>query len=526
MLSKKLYAVTLISAVLLSAEFVSAQSWQFVGTRAMGMGGAGVATSYGPDAQYWNPAGLAQEEDRNETGLLINAGASLETTKKVLEGVGNLTDMSKQYKNLTNDISGNKKVSAEDLSTIFKGLNNVSKLIGDDMGALVNADAGVGFKFKNFAVTGRAFTTGSITPVVDTKNIQFNTSGAGLQIGNPSAVLTPEQQTLADRLAAKIDETGTFGSLKTLLNDTSCTTSGQLAVALIDAALSYGITQKQLEQAVGTAVDNMSGAAELINQAASATGNYKDNETLAMADTATFGEMSLGYGMQVFRGIKVGGNFKVISGYTAETGVMILTDDQKVKDIYKDAKDNKKNTTNVAVDLGAMLNLSQLLEKDIVLNPQFGFTARNINGPKFDRPDLPAGTNPAIAQNWRTDKYQLKPQARAGAAVNPFKWMTFAADIDLTENETIAKNIKSRQLALGLEFNVVNKPTFNMPVRIGYNKNLAQSELEPFYTAGIGFNMMHFFIELAGAVSTKTAEIDGKKYPSSAAASITLGSLF
>lgn len=526
MIYRKLYAVVLFSAALLSAEVVAAQSWQFVGSRAMGMGGAGVATAYGPDAQYWNPAGLAQEEDLNETGLLINAGASLETTKNVLEGVGNLTDMSKKYKNLKSDISGNKKVSAEDLSTIFKGLNEISKLIGDDTGALVNADAGVGLKIKNFAVTARAFGTGSITPVVDTKNIQFNTGGTGLQIGNPSAALTPAQQSLADRLAAKIDETGIFTSLKTLLNDTTCTTSAQLAVALIDAALSYGITQAQLEAAVGTAVDNMPGAAELINKAASATGSYKDNETLAMADTATFGEASLGYGMQVFRGIKIGGNFKVISGYTAQSGVMVLTDDQKVEDIFKDAKDNKKNTTNVAVDLGAMLNFAQLFERDIFLNPQLGLTARNINGPKFDRPDLPAGTNPAIAQNWRSDKYQLKPQVRAGAAVNPFKWMAVAADIDLTENETIAQNIKSRQLALGMEFNLVNSQKFNMPLRVGYNKNLAQSNMSPFYTAGIGFDMMHFYIELAGAISTDTAEIDGKKYPASGAASLTLGFLF
>lgn len=525
MLSKKLYTTGMFCIALLLTQAGAAQSWQFVGSRAMGMGGAGVATAYGPDAQYWNPAGLTQEEDTNETGLLINAGMSLETTKNVLEGVGNLTDMSKKYKNLKNDISAGNNISAEDISTIFKGLNNISKLIGDDTGTLVNADAGVGFKFKNFSVSGRAFGTGSIMPVVDTKNIKFNT-GTGLQIGNPSAVLTPAQQTLADRLAAKIDETGTFSSLKTLLNDTTCTTSGQLAVALIDAALSYGITQQQLESAIGTAIDNMPGAAELINQAASATGSYKDNETLAMADTAAFGEVSLGYGMQVFRGIKVGGNFKVISGYTAQTGVMILTDDQKVEDIFRDAKDNKKNTTNVALDLGAMLNLSQLLQKDVFFNPQFGLTARNINGPKFDRPDLPAGANPAIAQNWRTDKYQLKPQIRAGAAVNPFKWMTFAADIDLTENETIASSIKSRQLALGMEFNLVNSEKFNMPLRVGYNKNLAQSNVEPFYTAGIGFDMMHFYIELAGAVSTKTAEIDGKKYPSSGAASLTLGFLF
>ena len=79
---RNLLFVTLCVAVTAVAQ---AQSWQFVGSRAMGMGGVGVATAYGPDAQYWNPAGLAQEEDLNETGLLINVGADMQATKNVLE---------------------------------------------------------------------------------------------------------------------------------------------------------------------------------------------------------------------------------------------------------------------------------------------------------------------------------------------------------------------------------------------------------------------------------------------------------
>ena len=146
--------VALGMAVLLMFSVAGAQQWQFVGTRAMGMGGAGVATAFGPDAQYWNPAGLAQEEDTNETGLLINAGVSFEATKNVLEGVRDLTDMSDQYKALENAISGNQIANAENISTLFKGLNDISKMLGKDTGALVNADGGVVFKFKNLQSAG------------------------------------------------------------------------------------------------------------------------------------------------------------------------------------------------------------------------------------------------------------------------------------------------------------------------------------------------------------------------------------
>ncbi|MBO7190784.1 MAG: conjugal transfer protein TraF [Elusimicrobiaceae bacterium] len=516
--------VALGMAVLLMFSVAGAQQWQFVGTRAMGMGGAGVATAFGPDAQYWNPAGLAQEEDTNETGLLINAGVSFEATKNVLEGVRDLTDMSDQYKALENAISGNQIANAENISTLFKGLNDISKMLGKDTGALVNADGGVVFKFKNFAVSGRALGTGAITPVVDTKNIRFNT-GSGLVLGDTSSPGSASNQSAAVALAASLDVNGVFTALNSLFNN-AYADSTALANAIVNAAVAQGASEAQILDMLGVATSNMGGAAEIINMAASAEGSYKDNETLVMADAATFGEMSLGYGQQVIPGLKVGGNFKVISGYTAQSGVMVLTENEDIKDILDKAYDNKKNSTNIGIDLGVMGNLSQLLDKELFWNPQVGLTARNLNSPKFDRPDAPADINAAIARNWRTDKYELKPQVRLGAAVNPFKWMTAAADIDVTENDTMIDSIKSRQLALGLEFNVVNGQRFNMPIRVGYNKNLAESSVSPFYTAGIGFNMMHFYIELAGAISTKTTKIDDTSVPNSAAASLTLGFLF
>lgn len=515
----------LCGVALLAASVAGAQQWQFVGTRAMGMGGAGVATAFGPDAQYWNPAGLAQEEDANETGLLINAGASLETTKNVLEGVRDLTDMSDQYKALKNAISGGQQATVENINTIFKGLNDISKMLGQNTGALVNADAGIGFKFKNFAVSGRALGTGAITPVVDTKNIQFN-AGSGITLGAISTPVSASNQSAANALAAAIDAHGIFNSLNTLFGGTYANSTA-LANAMVNAAVAQGASEAQILDMLGVATSNMGGAAEIINQAAVASGSYKDNETLVMADAATFGEMSLGYGQQVIPGLKVGGNLKVISGYTAQSGVMVLSEDEKIKDILDKAYDNKKNSTNFGIDLGVMANLSQLLDKEILWNPQVGLTARNLNSPKFDRPDLPAEfVGKPIANHWRTDKYELKPQVRAGVAVSPFKWMTAAADIDVTENDTMIDSIKSRQLALGLEFNVVNGQRFNMPLRLGYNKNLSESSVSPFYTAGIGFNMMHFYIELAGAITTKDTKIDGKDVPNSAAGSLTIGFLF
>ena len=507
-----------------TATLAHAQSWQFVGSRAMGMGGVGVATAYGPDAQYWNPAGLAQDEDLNETGLLINVGADIQATKNVLEGVSNLTDMADQYKNLKNAISSGATADAQNISTLFKGLNDISKLIGQNSGALVNANAGLGLKIKNFAVTARALGTGAITPVVDTKNIRFNT-GSGLSLGtNTGTPSLAANADMATKLKNAIDKYGIFDALNALLNN-PYTDSTDMANAIVNA---ISTTDTDLvANTVNTVIDNMGGASDILNKYNSAGGSYEDNETLAMADAATFGEVSLGYGQRIIPGLKLGANVKVLTGYTAESGVMILQDDQKIEDILDKAYDNKKNSTNLGVDVGALVNFSEMLDKEIFLNPQIGLTAKNINGPKFDRPDVPAelvGT--AIANQWNKDKYQLKPQLRGGIAINPIKNITVAADLDITENDTMIAGLKSRQLGLGMEINLFNRPKFHIPLRVGYNTNLAESNVSDFFTAGIGLNMLHFYLELAGAVSADTTKIDGNNIPNSAAVSLSLGFLF
>ena len=63
-------------------------------------------------------------------------------------------------------------------------------------------------------------------------------------------------------------------------------------------------------------------------------------------------------------------------------------------------------------------------------------------------------------------------------------------------------------------------------MRAGINKNLAESDSEVYYTAGIGLRIVHFWLELAGAVSPKHVKVDGKRVPASAAGSLQLGLSF
>jgi hypothetical protein len=140
-------------------------------------------------------------------------------------------------------------------------------------------------------------------------------------------------------------------------------------------------------------------------------------------------------------------------------------------------------------------------------------SGRNINAPKFKSPG-------GLAD------YKLDSQYRAGLAIRPFNPWVIALDLDLTENPTSLDNYDSRQLALGTEINLLNKKRFNIPLRAGIMKNLAQSDEDLMFTAGIGFMTAYFNLELAGAFSAGTDNVDGNKVPGQAGAALSLSLLF
>lgn len=117
-------------------------------------------------------------------------------------------------------------------------------------------------------------------------------------------------------------------------------------------------------------------------------------------------------------------------------------------------------------------------------------------------------------------------QVRAGLSLNPVSDLIIACDIDVMANETMVKNFDSQDLALGLEYPIINKRAFCMPVRLGINKNIANVNSHTAYTAGFGFHTFGFSIELAGAMSSQITTIDGTKVPASASCALTVGYIF
>ena len=181
--------------------------------------------------------------------------------------------------------------------------------------------------------------------------------------------------------------------------------------------------------------------------------------------------------------ISIGMNLKYMQGTTYRNDLSIKnTDSDKLEDSLSD---NSKTSTAVGVDLGMLVNAGDF---------RFGVVGKYLNSPEFDYFD---GT-----------KYTVKPMVRGGVAVDLTNWLTFAMDIDLTENDTGIKDYKSQYIGGG--FNI-HQSWFS--IRAGAMRNLVQDEEGTILTAGLGFGLKWFQLDIAAQASTKTGTYDGNDIP-------------
>jgi len=132
-----------------------------------------------------------------------------------------------------------------------------------------------------------------------------------------------------------------------------------------------------------------------------------------------------------------------------------------------------KISTAFGIDVGAIYRPSSWL--------RLGVVAKDLTQPEFNAPD---GT-----------KLKVNPQVRGGLALNPWSTMTITADMDITSNKTLLPGIKSQVLSLGLEQTILSE---FLSLRIGTYKNVQDAESIFTPTAGIGFRMYAFRVDLGG----------------------------
>jgi len=258
------------------------------------------------------------------------------------------------------------------------------------------------------------------------------------------------------------------------------------------------------------------------NQAGPGANSIADNTSKIVLNGGIFTEFGVGYGHEIKEtGLVLGANLKGIVGKVGYASKNIVTDDPGSD--FSNFTDNAKTTLQPGIDLGMLWDMRETWTK-LPMRPRFAVVGRNINNPKFKQPDA------AIAAG-EADKYPIHGQVRAGFALSPLKFWNVAADLDLTDNLTPVAGMRSRMLCLGTEVNIFNSPKFNIPLRVGLQKNVStKADSALAYTGGFGLNFLHVMFDVAGMVSSKSTTLQSEggseKIPNNFGASARFALLF
>ncbi len=525
-------------AILLFSIDASAEQWQILGTQALGMGGAFVAIAQGPNGQYWNPAGLGQE--KNISGLSIPVAVRAEFTGGLLKDAYKLSNVASDYSKLKTSQTNGTSIDTAQMAALTQGVAALGGLNSPGKGVLIDVNGGAAIKVSKFAFSVNNFTSVGATPVIDTVNIGLgaatgiagaNMNQGVLGAGTVDTTITAANQAASDQIETALTTIG-YANLESLIcgaagclatQNGAITNASTLADALVDQAEDSGLTADQITQAAQKIADNAGAAAPIIIAAAS--GNpYTNNTSNLTLRGGSFTEAALGYGRGfLLPGLYLGANLKMIRGTVGYDRYGIMTEKASGDNIFKNFDKYSKTTSQLGIDVGALCELNKIVPI-LPFKPRAGLMIRNINRPKFDMPDT------AITNGEKSD-YALDAQARLGTAIKPFGFWTVSMDMDLTENSTPVPGFKSRMFGLGTEINVFNRRWLNIPLRAGLMKNMAEASSKYTYTAGAGFNIIHFVLDLGVAVSadtTKYTDDKGKEVtvPANAAGSLRLGFLF
>lgn len=259
-----------------------------------------------------------------------------------------------------------------------------------------------------------------------------------------------------------------------------------------------------------------------VNDAAADIANDTNNSKLIIRG-ANVSELGVGHGRELpIEGVFVGGNLKVMSANVGYADAFILREDTEFNDLFDRMKSGAKKSANFGVDLGVLWDMERTLG-ETPLRPRLGLTGRNLNNPGFKQPDSAQAAGV-------TKNFKLNPQLRFGASIQPLSWWTLATDLDMTRNTTLVNGVSSRQWGVGSEFNLVNAEAFNVPLRVGFQRNIADNQTGTMVTFGAGLNLAHFHVDGSVAISPKRVKTQSvgkdEEFPREATVGISLGLLF
>jgi len=508
-----------VAAVFCLSGAAAAEEWIILGSRALGMGGAGVAVANDAMAPHWNPAGLTRRPGFDleiPIGVKLGVeGGLISTADELYDAVseegehgytlqGALNELSKSNDAYDNELAAMAAKSGA-LGDILATLNTVPELNREGQGALADLYSGLFLRYRNFGFSVAGLGYGAVDPYV---NLSV-ASGWNLIGGVAGTVDVAEQfeqlygTSLEDvggnelttdgaQLASNI--TSTLQSVDPSLTDEEATNA---ANELVYLAEQEGVDTS--DPTIQTIILNIAqGTGEVTGSGSSTAGtsalaNNSGTESDVFSDSA--GVTIKGLLIQEYRAtyarsfldenLAVGVNLKALEGetrYVKYNMQDLVGGEDLVADINKE--ENIKTTSQFDADIGFLYTPFKWVS--------VGLVQKHLASPEFEYAPGSGG-----------DSVKLEPQARLGVGLMPFSWLTLAADTDLTTNESeILDGYKSRQVGVGLEL----KLGF-LTLRGGGYNNIESDETGLVYTAGLGIRIWKFAFEGSGAMAAEEQEI-------------------
>lgn len=499
---KLIMAMAAIGMFMASAAFAA----EFQPLGALGMGGAGVARNQGAYASYWNPAGLAFEEKTVSTK--INASVGL----RVSEGLADDVDLLSKVKfDRIKDL--NPLSQPSDVTDLIKSVSIINDIKNKNGNLSINGDAALGVQIKHIGFGVFGTIEGFAEPNnIDTVNILPTVNGTG--------TVTPSQ--LAAIVAGSPASNVYFSPAQRTDIQTALVANGFTVLQATDI---INATDKQL---AGSGLSAQDVAKTLTNTIAPVFSNpsahsIDNNQTSILAKSIAYVEVPVSYGYPLnlgnFGTLGIGGSLKVIEGRVYQTQTFLYqSNGVKSDDIVSNMTKNYKDSTNFGIDVGVLWKYQRWLN--------VGLVAKNLNAPEFDEPNLKDKNENEIPGS--SGKTKLNPQVRMGIDIDPLDWVSFAVDMDITNNDTLLANVpgtadyNTRNLGGGVEIH----PAEWLKIRGGLYKNLAESDIGTVATAGFTIGIKGVTLELDGAYGLEKATYKDQNYPREARVSLGLNVQF